>query len=453
MKTDRLILKFDGHFVSDAYSLNRLVGWIPAKSVLQLISSADLKANPREAKVGAVTDEIQESLDKSADIFHFKTKGVLIAAGSCRKLERGRFELGFEDHEIEGVLDGGHNLLASGLYLARELADEEHQKPLRRVKTWEDLEAAWEDLGIDRNPDEVPNFLLPVEVIYPQEDAEGRDAFEHAILDVARARNNNAQLTLETKANKAGYYDFLKECLDESVAKEVEWKTNDGGRIKSRDIVSLAWVPLSRLNLEHLIGGSDFNPVNIYRNKGACTSMFNKVMETDTITMKRKGEVRELHNDTVKSALSLMKDLPWLYDVIYQEFPEAYNQASSGFGRIGSVRLFEQGKYKKGEKKYLKAKPLTRFYKKECKYDYPDGFIMPIVWALRELVEVEGTDVRWKVDPEKFVREVLPKTLSVYYGFVQMANYDPQKVGKALASYQMVSNDFQSRLATATRSS
>jgi hypothetical protein len=75
-------------------------------------------------------------------------------------------------------------------------------------------------------------FLTPVEVIYPQEGADGRDAFQDAVLDVARARNNNAELTEETKANKAGFYDAIRASIDPKLASQIEWKTNDGGRLE-----------------------------------------------------------------------------------------------------------------------------------------------------------------------------------------------------------------------------
>ena len=54
--------------------------------------------------------------------------------------------------------------------------------------------------------------------------------------------------------------------------------------------------------------------------------------------------------------------------------------------------------------------------------------------------------VAWKVDPARFIRKNLSKTLKVYYGMIQMANYDPQKVGKTGACYYLAANDFGSRL-------
>jgi len=71
---------------------------------------------------------------------------------------------------------------------------------------------------------------------------------------------------------------------------------------------------------------------------------------------------------------------------------------------------------------------------------------MPIVWALGELMEYKDVEVAWKTDPRRFLRKNLPKTLEVFFGMIQIANYDPQKVGKTAACYYLVANDFKSRL-------
>jgi hypothetical protein len=446
VNNQKVMLRFDEVSTSDKYSLRRLQGTATAGSMIRLISIADLKANPREAKVGDVTEEIEDSLSSTPKLFHFKTKGILLAAAECTPRERSRFELLFEDADIEGILDGGHNLLAISLHILRRALGESAEKKLRAVRRWEQVPEIWAD-NLDRIEQIKSSFefLTPVEVIYPRDDAQGRDEFQDAILDVARARNNNAQLTEETKANKSGYYEGIREALDKKLVDQIEWKTNDGGRIKVRDLVALSWIALSKIK-EELPGIKDFSPVAIYNNKGQCVAALNKLMESDRVSEKSKGDIRELVHHGVKSAFSMMKDIPRLYDLIYREFPESYNRASSGFGRISSVSIWDPSKTGPRDPKYLSRQPHTKFYNSECWYDFPDGFIMPLVWALSELMQYKDGKVSWKVDPEEFIRKNLDKTLRVYYGLIQMANYDPQKVGKTPASYNLVANDFQSRL-------
>ena len=446
MKNQKVIVRFDEVCSREKYDLRRIEGTATVGSMIRLIDIADLQANPREAKVGDVTDAIEESLEETPKLFHFKTKGILLAAGKCEPRERKRFQLHFDDEDIEGVLDGGHNLLAIALHILRCALGEEAARTLRGVKRWEMVPDIWK-----ANRDAVEavkgglEFLTPIEVIYPREGDSGRDDFEDAVLDVARARNNNAELTEETKANKAGFYDAIKESIDGDLLDQIEWKTNDGGRIKVRELVALSWIPLSRIE-EDLPGKEEFSPVAMYRNKGLCVAAYNTLMASDEISQKSKGEIRELKNRAVKSAIAMLKDIPGLFDLIYTDFPEAYNEASPGFGRVSSVRIWEPGKAESSDPKYLSQPARTKFYRQECKYDFPDGFIMPLVWALGELMEYKDGKVTWRVDPARFIRKNLSKTLKVFYGMIQMANYDPQKVGKTAACYFLAANDFKSRL-------
>jgi hypothetical protein len=446
MKNQKVIIRFDEVCERDKYELRRIEGTATAGSMIRLIDVADLQANPREAKVGDVTDAIEESLEDTPSLFPFKTKGILLAAGKCEPRDRKRFQLHFDDEDIEGVLDGGHNLLAIALYILRKALGEDADRALKGLKRWEMVPDLWKS-----NRDAIEavkpklDFLTPIEVIYPQGSASGRDDFEDAVLDVARARNNNAELTEETKANKAGFYDAIRESIDPELVDQIEWKTNDGGRIKVRELVALSWIALSRIE-EEIPGKDEFSPVAMYRNKGACVAAYNTLMGSDEISQRAKGEIRELRNKAVKSAIGMLRDIPRLFDLVYTEFPEAYNEASPGFGRVSSVRIWEPAKAESSDPKYLSHPAHTKFYRHECKYDFPDGFVMPLVWALGELMEYKDGRIGWKVDPSRFIKKNLAKTLKVYYGMIQMANYDPQKVGKTGACYYLAANDFKSRL-------
>jgi hypothetical protein len=448
MKNQKVIIRFDEVSTRDKYGLRRIEGTATAGSMIRLIDIADLTANPREAKCGDVTDGIEESLEKTPQWFPFKSKGILSSAASCVSLDRNRFELAFTDEDIEGILDGGHNLLAIALHILGKALGDDAEKTLRGVKRWEQIPDIWK-----ANRDKVEavkgefTFLTPMEVIYPHDTAAGRDEFQNAVLDVAQARNNNAQLTDETRANKSGFYEPIKASMDQKLVDQVEWKTNDGGRIKARDLVALTWIAISRIP-GILPDGAEFNPVHIYSSKGMCVSAYNDLMRSDAITKQVKGDIRELVHDGVKSAIALMRDIPRLFDLVYSDFPEAYLAASSGFGRINSVRIYESGKTGSKDPKYLSRPPRTKFYQTECKYDYPEGFIMPIMWGLRELMEFVDGKVQWttKISPEKFLKDNLKGTLMVYFGFIQMGDYDPQRIGKTAASYTLIANDFKSRL-------
>ena len=452
MNHKKVIIRFDEYSTRTNYLLRRIEGTATVDSMIRLIDQADLEANPREAKAGSVTEAIQETLETTPELFHFKSKGLLLAAGDCKDLERNRFELSFQNGSLEGVLDGGHNLLAIATFILKKAVGEDGEKIAKKIKRWDNLMNTWIEYRneVDQVRDKI-KFLVPVEVVYPQEGPGGRSDFDNAILEVASARNNNAELTETTKANKAGFYERFREALHPSLVQEIEWKTNDGGRIKVQDLVALAWVPLSKFDDEMLMG-CRIAPVTTYSSKDRCVKAFNKLVSDDAISERVNGDIRDIVHPGVRSAIALLKDLPRLYDLLYQRLPEAYNSVSPRFGGIDSVRQYQAGRKEPPgngkNSKYLKHAPVTKFFKNACQYDYPEGFIAPLVWALRELMEVKDGKVDWiaGVNPDNFVIECLPETMKVFYGMIQMSNWDSQVIGKTAACYELMCNDFRNRL-------
>lgn len=441
MKTPNLIIKFDHVDKREIYEINSLHGTIPASSIIPLIDNADLTANPREAKLGKVTSDIAESLKDSPELFHFKTKGLLISCGSCTALERKRFKLTLDDPDFEGILDGGHNLLSIACHIL-EVALEKSvfNSSMRGKRRWDEIKPVWE--GNRDKIDIIKNemdFLIPVEILYPKEGAQGLNSFENSILEIAQARNNNAELTMETKANKKGLYDAIKESLDPNICDQIEWKTNDGGRIRARDIIALALIPLSRIP-EVLPGLTEFRPVSLYRNKGACIANFDKLMTSDKVTTKLKGDIRQLNHKGVESALSLLNDMPRLVDYITKEMPEVYNAVSPGFGRITAVKMYDENKIGANPSKYLSKPPKTKYYQSELIYDVPEGFIYPVLWGLGELMEYKDEEVVWREDPFTFLDKNFVNIMKVYQGIISLSSFDPQSVAKVSASYELVSS-------------
>lgn len=445
MKQENVILKFDSVCLRDKYGINVLSGTVNAASILKLIDIADLQANPREAKTGKITDDIIESISESPTLFHFKTKGLLLSAAQCDALDRNRFRVTFDDPAFEGILDGGHNLLSLAMHMIIT-ATQDGEKLLRGKRRWEDVHSVWQEMRDDiEQVKELFDFFVPIEILFPKEEEGSRENFEDSILEIAQARNNNAELTRETKANKKGYYDAIKEAMDPNLVNEVEWKTNDGGRIKARDIVALALIPLSKLpEKDTLPGLKDFRPVSLYRYKGGCVSNFNDLMGSDIVTQKEKGDTRGLIHEGIQSGLALLKDLPRLVDQIYLDLPEAYNKVSPGFGRINAVRLFDEEKVGSDPKKYLRRPPRTKYYLAEATYDVPEGFLLPLVWGLSELMEYKNGKIQWKTDPSEFLKSNLVDIMRVFHGVMQLSKYDPQGVAKTQASYDLAAAQIRS---------
>lgn len=444
--SNKLILKFEQCDEQTINGLRRVVGFVEGRSIPALLDVADLSANPRSAKTGSVTKDIIESLERTPEVFPFKTKGLLIGTSSYRPLERHRYELSFADPELEGILDGGHNALALGIHLLMFAGIDD--RAIRSIRTWADFKSAWTKYRSDISEcrDSI-DFLVPVELLVPSDPAD-KDAiadFMSQLLDICSARNNNVQLTEEAKANQMGFYENLRNALPSELS--VEWKTNDGGRIKVREILALAWTVLPPLAEPE---GIKVLPNQMYRNKGICVEQFNNFMELPTVSRQRDGETesykREVFNPKVLRAFQLVGELPQLYDQIYEQFPEAYNKAGGAYGKITAVKMYEPARAseKSGEKKsrFLRRQPKTPFFERPCDYTCPDGFIMPLIYGLSALLESGGGDIRWKKDPSKFLRNHLVDIMKTYRFFMDTAQFDPQKVGKNLSVYQFMAVEF-----------
>ncbi len=446
MKTDKVIIRFEQAAEQIHCSIKRIVGFVQAKSLLPLFDAADLDANPRSAKWGQVTAAIVESIQTDPDNFPFKTKGILVGTADYEALQRQRFDLRFSDPATEGILDGGHNMLAIGTHILACAVDDE--KLLKRIKTWDDFKNAWIDNreAIEAIKDDL-TFLVPVELLVPAdlEDETVVAEFRSELLEICSARNNNAELTEETKANQRGFYEAIKAALPRSVADRIEWKSNmAGGDVKVRDIIALSWIPLSLLEKLPVKPPA---PQNIYRNKGECAKLFNQLMGHAAISERATdGPTYTLQDHTVQSAIKILGDLPALYDKIYAEFPDAYNKAGGQFGRIGIVRKYDAAKRKDKNRKYMRTQPQAHFTEENVEYSYPDGLIMPLVWGLKALMEVNNGEVRWRTDPVTFLDRHLKDIAQNYRLVLEMSRFDPQKLGKNEASYGFAESQFETAL-------
>lgn len=445
MNPNELLIRFEAVDRQTEGPVTRLVGFVRARNLLPLLDAADLDANPRTAKVGQITNDIRESIETTPDLFPFKTKGILVASADCRELERRRYHMTFENPAIEGILDGGHNALAIGLHILGAAGVE--AKELKKVKTWPEFKDAWNDnqekvkalKGAAASGEGGPlDFSIPVEVLIPSDPADdlGLEAFTSSLFEICAARNNNRQLADEAKANKKGLYDHLRTTVPAEIAKRVEWKSNDGGDVKIRDIVALAWVPLTLAPLP--AGISKPRVVDIYSGKGKCSSSFDAMMEHPEVSTQTGDGTFELHNTVIGAALAVAGAMPTLYDLIYCEFPNAYNNGGGRFGRLSSVKMATD----------MKTKPVSAFLKTPVQYSYPEGFIMPLVYGLSALMVADDVgNVTWSVEsPEQFVRETLPSVVRRYRAIIEAFSGDPQKIGKNEGAYSIAKDAFETEL-------
>lgn len=444
MNPNELIIRFETVDRQAEGPVTRLVGFVRARNLLPLLDAADLEANPRTAKIGPITADIMESIDKTPELFPFKTKGILVASANCRELERRRYHMTFENPDIEGILDGGHNTLAIGTHiLAVAYGD---PKAVRKIRSWPDFKTAWTEGGdaVAALKAASPSgsggpldFLVPIEVLIPSdaEDPLAMEAFTSSLFEICAARNNNRQLADEAKDNKKGLYDELRKNVPAHITKRVEWKSNDGGEIKVRDLVAFSWVALSAVDLPD--GVSTPRPAEIYSGKGKCSTAFGALMEHPDVSTKLADGTHELHNPVIGSALAIAGKIPELIDLIYTEFPLAYNRTGGSFGLLRAVT----------PAKDLRTKPTTPYSKTQVGYRYPDGFIVPLVYGLKALLEPDAMGkLQWKVEPTMFLYQHLDEIVRKYKVLIQAFGGDAQKIGKNEGSYSLAYDAFETEL-------
>ncbi|MBO6526975.1 hypothetical protein [Erythrobacter sp.] len=441
--------------------IRRAVGFASLGQVIQLIDANTLAPNPRSAKRNAIVEGILGTLNDSPELFRYKSKGLLISSHEVEELQRNRFRLTFSKDFVDGVLDGGHNLFAIGLFVLSQVAD---PKDLKRVRSWEQLDDLWgrhrEDIeGLEFDKDD----LVAVELIYPpRTDQETQDAFDLAAFDISQARNANTQVKTEAFQNKLGFYDVLKEALPEELSQRVEWKpgvveAKDAKPISVRDIVALAWIPLNIASEKDLLPIEiSVLPQNIYRNKGECSDKFNTLMMHEEVTESiggNAGQARQLVHPAVDSCLRVASDLPRLVDLIYEHFPRFYNDGTHKFGKRNVVKMYnpERVKELKAENKdpsgYTSIRPTTPYFQRtpvQLYHKYPEALIIPFVTGLSALMKVENGRVVWATDDiDGLVLEKLEKAAPLFDGQLDAYDWDPQRLAKSPSSHKQAASYYR----------
>ena len=416
--------------------INKIISSISPATLIRLVKFADNKINPRTASVNAITTSIYETLDKSPELFWYKTKGILIATKECQLLDRNRIKLSFDQPAYEGIMDGGHNTFAIARFIIDKLFG-------IKFKKWDECKNYWNKNFDDiiKKFKEVENeprfqFSIPVEILYPNDSVGSLEDYYDAIAEICSARNNNIQLKETAKGNQVGCYDYLKEHLSRY---SIIWKTGDTGSIKSEDVIAMADIPLYFLQVEGLLpeeGIRKFNRVNLYSQKGQCISFFNEIIKNPKFSIEEKGKFI-LKSDLIKSALKMTEDIMKLFDQLYINFPALYNKNNGSFGRIVEV-------------KNKKSKVRFKTINKDCDYTYPDGYIYPLISGIiKFMIYDDATNtIQWRINPSSKEFKVENLNIMKYTSWIKQLDYNPQKVGKTNLMYLEADEVFNAYMIT-----
>lgn len=426
MEEKSIILKLEHtnvpYFSREDVKICKILSSISPLTLIHLIKEADNKINPRTATTNPITKAIYETLDKSPELFWYKTKGILLATENCERLERNRIRVTFNNASYEGIMDGGHNTFA----IARFIIDKLYGKSF---KNWDECKKYWKD-----HYDEILNdfkeraneptfrFSIPIEIVFPGEELEAKEEYYTSIAEICSARNNNIQLKETAKGNQVGCYDYLKDKLEHY---PIIWKTGEKGKIKAEDVIAMACVPLYFLQEKGLLpkGVKKFNRVNLYSSKGQCVTFFNDVISHEAISDLEHGKYI-IKSPLIKSALDMTEDIMKLFDKLYLSFPDMYNSQQGSFGRITFV------------KNNVQSSPIFGTTDEKVDYTYPDGYIYPLLGGIVSLMKYEEDldIINWKTNPSAIDFDLMQIPLLKYVGWLKK-DLDPQHNGKNQLMY------------------
>lgn len=435
-------LKFEEGVTQTIGSFKRVFGLVPIRQLVRLINVVDLDSNPRNSRAGSITQDIMQSLERYPETFPLMSKGILISTMNFRCLERNRFQLRFEDKTIEGVLDGGHNLLAVGLYVLGEaLAAASIKSPVGARITFAEFKKLFQQNfeAIDAYLQDAKNnarldHFVPVELVIPASESDvDLLAFRDNLPLIQQARNNNAQLKDQTLADHAGIFEELKLAISPDLRSVIEWKTNDGGRIDVRELIALSWIPLSELDFDVFDpSGKRVAPpsaTQLYSAKATVLNRFVDYMEADSVGHTPVGEKYELKNDLVRSAIKMTASLPNLFEVVSDFISKIFDNADSRM-KFEDLDVVVAAN-KRGNAKH-------KFSENPTEIAVPDGFVWPLITGFRALVERDDDgSPYWGNDPVVFLHDHWRELSESLFTVLESGQFDPQKVGKSKLSYDL----------------
>jgi len=158
-------------------------------------------------------------------------------------------------------------------------------------------------------------------------------------------------------------------------------------------------------------------------------------MEHPDVSKQKNGPQYEMHSAAVGSAFDVLAALPGLYDKIFVEMGDAYNKSTNGkFGLIKAVKVPKRGS------------AYSPFTQQPSKFGVPDGFVLPVLYGLKALMEIKDGKVRWLMDPVAFLNQHMKTLVGAFKMPMEMAGFDPQKVAKSENSYLYMAGEVEKAL-------
>lgn len=332
-----------------------------------------METNPRKQNIrGGVAKKIKASLIEGKD-FHLLNRGLLLSAQDVTYNNYDNtMKLVFSDPEFHGNVDGGHTLRVI-------------------LNNREDLEPGQQYVKLE--------ILTGVEGIFE---------------DLAAARNTSTQVQDKSIANLRDYFDLIKDVISTEEFKDrVYFMENDDGDIDVGDILAI----LNLFNIDAYHGMDNF-PVVSFSSRKKCIDNYIKLFES----------LQDSPPNPYVKMKPVMVEIFKLYDFLESKMFDYY-RAKNPSGKYGAVSGVITPK---DAKKQLK----TKFYCSEMSHGSPNGFLFPVLGALRALLIEEDGHYKWTHNPYDILERVGPDLVCTTVERSRTLGNDPVKVGKDTGNWQ-----------------
>ena len=329
-----------------------------------------MDTNPRKQNTrSGVAKKIKESLI-SGQNFHLMNRGILISAEEVRfNNYDNKCRILFTDPDYHGNVDGGHTLRV--IIENRDLL--EAGKQYVRLEILTGVEGFFEDL--------------------------------------AAARNTSTQVKDQSIADLRDYFDLIKATIaSELFNSRVYFVENDEGDIDVAEILAI----LNLFNIDAYQGMDNF-PVISFSSKKKCVDYYIKQYEK-----MERGEINEEDNPFVKMK-PIMIQIFKLYDRLERNMNDYYIRKNPGgkYGSIKGVTTHPDGGFFK-----------SKFYQENMRHVSPNGFIYPILGALRALVKEENGKYKFTMNPFELLDRVGSELVVTTIERSRTLGNNPVSVGK-----------------------
>jgi AIPR protein len=198
---------------------------------------------------------------------------------------------------------------------------------------------------------------------------------EEMITNIVDARNTSKQVALKSLLDLEGIFEELKVALGREITGLISWHENEEGPIDVRDLISL-------LTMFDKDGYNDVNhPLISYSSKEACLKRFHSNLSS------------------YKKIFPVAKDILKIWETTQFYVPGQWNNGREEKGKFGNLT---------GCKK-LKTPRELPILGETTQYEFPNGYVYPIVAAFRSMLMEENGTYNWGkgVNPKKLIKEGL----------------------------------------------